>query len=106
MYGTVTPQDTTMTFTCFDMFNAMSCRSSVSHFQTESLLFSLFLRFLCSSVLVIDEMWKAVLRLRDSKRSRTSQNSYFQVFVHLANSFLSYSTDYYSSLINLIQQFI
>ena len=83
MYGTVSPQDTTMTFTCFDMFNAMSCRSLVSHFQTESLfLYDLvFLTFLCSSVLVIDEMWKAVLRLRDSKRSRTSQISYLNVFV-------------------------
>ena len=31
--GTVTPRDTTMTFTCFvlfDMFNALSCRSLVS----------------------------------------------------------------------------
>lgn len=31
--GQITPRDTTMTFTCFvlfDMFNALSCRSQVS----------------------------------------------------------------------------
>lgn len=33
--GKVTPRDTTMTFTCFvlfDMFNALSCRSQVRHY--------------------------------------------------------------------------
>jgi hypothetical protein len=32
--GVITPRDTTMTFTCFvlfDMFNALSCRSQVSY---------------------------------------------------------------------------
>ena len=41
--GTVTPRDTTMTFTCFvlfDMFNALSCRSLVS---TKTLEFKTFL---------------------------------------------------------------
>ena len=35
--NTITPRDTTMTFTCFvlfDMFNALSCRSQVSRFQS------------------------------------------------------------------------
>lgn len=37
--GVVTPRDTTMTFTCFvlfDLFNALSCRSQVSIAQIRS----------------------------------------------------------------------
>ena len=33
--GVITPRDTTMTFTCFvlfDMFNALSCRSQVRYY--------------------------------------------------------------------------
>lgn len=125
----ITPRDTTMTFTCFtlfDMFNALSCRSLVSTlpyysviipflpqtksvlsvglftnrmflyavggsllgqllvvycpplqsvFQTEalSLVDLLFLTLLSSSVLIVDEAWKAVIRWCTAP-SRTEQH--------------------------------
>lgn len=108
--GIITPRDTTMTFTCFvlfDMFNALTCRSLSKSvitmgvftnrmflyavggsllgqllviyfpplqiiFQTEalSLLDIILLCILCSSVLIVDEIWKGLLRWRGKKRDK------------------------------------
>lgn len=47
----ITPRDTTMTFTCFvffDMFNALSCRSAVSHY-----IFHFVFFFLLQSIVLL-----------------------------------------------------
>lgn len=117
----VTPRDTTMTFTCFvlfDMFNALSCRSMTksvlslglftnralsysiggcllcqllviyfgplqSIFQTESLSFLdiMLLLGLCSSVLLVDEVYKACYRRWGSINSQMHSSRTFNIQV-------------------------